>query len=215
MIDVLIETGSRRVFARALDWPGWARSARDADGALEALLSYAPRYAEVAGRSFQPPKTIKELRVAERAKGDATTDFGAPSIAAKADRTSLDETELKRLVGLLQAAWKAFDAAAKRAEGVTLATGPRGGGRGVEKIRAHVLEADDGYLRAAGGKAPKPASAPTTRKAFVELLQARARGEEPELSPRRKTPLWSPRFTIARSAWHALDHAWEIEDRSP
>ena len=25
---------------------------------------------------------------------------------------------------------------------------------------------------------------------------------------------WGPRYAARRSAWHALDHAWEIEDRS-
>jgi hypothetical protein len=25
---------------------------------------------------------------------------------------------------------------------------------------------------------------------------------------------WSPRYAIRRSAWHSLDHAWEILDRS-
>jgi hypothetical protein len=26
---------------------------------------------------------------------------------------------------------------------------------------------------------------------------------------------WTPRFAIHRSAWHAIDHAWELEDRVP
>jgi hypothetical protein len=25
---------------------------------------------------------------------------------------------------------------------------------------------------------------------------------------------WPPRYAARRIAWHALDHAWEIEDRS-
>ena len=24
---------------------------------------------------------------------------------------------------------------------------------------------------------------------------------------------WTPRFALRRSAWHALDHAWELQDR--
>jgi len=46
-----------------------------------------------------------------------------------------------------------------------------------------------------------------------KLEERRRRGEEPPPNPRRTKPLWSPRFAIRRSAWHALDHAWEIEDR--
>ena len=40
-------------------------------------------------------------------------------------------------------------------------------------------------------------------------------------SPRAMTgePLtergWPPRYAARRIAWHALDHAWEIEDRLP
>ena len=46
-IEVYIEAGSKRVFAGALDWPGWCRSAKDEDGALAALVAYGPRYAAV------------------------------------------------------------------------------------------------------------------------------------------------------------------------
>ncbi|MDQ1616342.1 MAG: hypothetical protein QOJ60_2281, partial [Actinomycetota bacterium] len=47
-VRVALEVGARRVFAVALDWPGWARSAKDEQGAVDALLDYTPRYAEVA-----------------------------------------------------------------------------------------------------------------------------------------------------------------------
>jgi len=39
---VYLESGSRRTFAGAIDWPGWCRSGRDEASALEALLSYGP-----------------------------------------------------------------------------------------------------------------------------------------------------------------------------
>jgi hypothetical protein len=35
-VDAYLEVGAKRVFAGALDWPGWCRSARDEEGALEA-----------------------------------------------------------------------------------------------------------------------------------------------------------------------------------
>jgi hypothetical protein len=212
-LHVAIEKGHRRVFARAVDWPGFVRTARDEAAALETLIEYAPRYKQVAGRSFPAPKTTAALRVVERNKGDTTTDFGVPAIETKADRRALDADELRRLVRLLEASWSAFDAAAKKAAGKTLTTGPRGGGRSVEKMRAHVLEAERAYLAKLGGSAPKGASMQAARAAITSLLAERARGFEPELSPRRKSPLWTPQYTIARSAWHALDHAWEIEDR--
>lgn len=48
-LAVAIEAGARKVFASALDWPGWSRSARTEAEAVEVLLAYAPRYAIVAG----------------------------------------------------------------------------------------------------------------------------------------------------------------------
>ena len=44
-------------------------------------------------------------------------------------------------------------------------------------------------------------------KAFREAILAglEAAGEETK---------WPPRYAARRIAWHALDHAWEIEDRS-
>src|SRR5262249_61931163 len=46
---VYIESGSKRVFACALEWPGWCRSGKNEAQALEALAAAAPRYAVVAG----------------------------------------------------------------------------------------------------------------------------------------------------------------------
>ena len=40
---VYFEVGSRKVFACALDWPGWCRSAKTEEGALDALADYYER----------------------------------------------------------------------------------------------------------------------------------------------------------------------------
>jgi hypothetical protein len=36
-LDVYVETGAKRTFAGAVDWPGWCRSGRDEEAAIEAL----------------------------------------------------------------------------------------------------------------------------------------------------------------------------------
>lgn len=95
---VYLEIGQKRTFAAAIDWPGWARSGRDEEAALRALMDYASRYAHVLRRKM------------------------------------LD--------------------ALSTAQGVAPPSGPRGGKR------------------------------------------------------------WPWRYFVRRVAWHALDHAWEIEDRS-
>lgn len=220
-VPVYLEVGSCRTFAGALQWPGWCRSAREEGAALQALLDYAPRYAAALGplaREFTPPASTAGLRVAERLPGDATTDFGAPGAVPAADQAPLAGEELERLLALLQACWAAFDAAAEAAAGVQLRKGPRGGGREVDPMVQHVLGADRGYLSSLWAPVSVPADADPwaamarVRATALEALRARARGETPP--SRRPRRLWTPRYFIRRSAWHALDHAWEIQDRA-
>lgn len=204
MIDVCIETGKSRVFAIAVDWPGWARSAKTEAEAIETLLEYGDRYKRATGARV----AVKEANVVERVKGDASTDFGVPGFP-KADAEPLDARELGRQVKLLRACWTAFDDAARTAKGKTLTKGPRGGGRSLAKIVEHQRESELAYLGQLGGdrKANDP------RAALVEALDLRRRGELPDTGPRGGRR-WTPRQAIRRSAWHALDHAWEIEDRA-
>jgi len=120
---------------------------------------------------------------------------------------------------LLTASWEAFDEAARAARGKRLRLGPRGGGRSLAKIIDHVREADEAYLGALGARPPKAVTSDPSgsmdhlRTAFLATLTAVSRGE-PISEPRNTKKPWSPRYAIRRSAWHALDHAWEIEDRS-
>ena len=51
------------------------------------------------------------------------------------------------------------------------------------------------------------------RRAFVEAVTAKATGR-PLDNPNKVRRSWSARYAIRRSDWHALDHGWEIEDRS-
>jgi hypothetical protein len=50
--EVYVEAGKKKVFAGALDWPGWTRGGRDEHEALAALGAYAPRYAVVTERAL-------------------------------------------------------------------------------------------------------------------------------------------------------------------
>ncbi|HEV2686352.1 MAG TPA: hypothetical protein VGW79_06910 [Actinomycetota bacterium] len=202
------------MFAIALNWPGWTRSAKTEEDALETLFEYGLRYAKVVTKlAYVPPKSGAAFTIKERVKGDATTDFGAPGIAASKDGRQIKNDELTRLITILQRCWTAFDEAAAGNKLKKLRTGPRGGGRQVSAMVEHVNGADGAYLTRLGGtyKGDDPDE---LRATFVETLHSRARGEEPPPNPRRKAPLWVPRYAIRRSAWHALDHAWEIEDRA-
>jgi hypothetical protein len=121
--------------------------------------------------------------------------------------------ELERAAAVLGACWASFARAADAATGVTLRTGPRGGGRSVDKMRDHVRDAEGAYIGQLGSRAPA-ADLDATHDAFVATLSARVNGE-PLPNPRRTQKPWSPRYAVRRAAWHVLDHAWELEDRTP
>ena len=221
--EVYLEVGARRVFAGALAWPGWCRSARTEEAALETLLEYGSRYAAVmsgGGINFTPPRDVGDFEVVERLKGDATTDFGAPGAAPAADDDPLQTADLKRLRTILEACWAAFHSAADAASSKELRKGPRGGGRELAAIVEHVTDADAAYLRSLGGRFKRDETAEIATEAMrlrgeiIDAVSARARGEPGPDHPRRKAKLWTPRYFVRRSGWHALDHAWEIEDRA-
>ena len=220
-INVYVEAGQVKTFAAALDWPGWCRSGRDEDSALQALFDYAPRYARAiaaAHAGFDAPSDLAAFKVSVRQKGDATTDFGAISLAVPSDAERVKADNLKRWQNILNACWRTFDAAAESAAGKTLRKGPRGGGRELEKIIEHVRDVDNAYLSALGGKIKldkslEPADAiAQIREAILTTLAASVRGEIPTHGPRGGAR-WTPRYFVRRLAWHELDHAWEIEDR--
>jgi hypothetical protein len=217
-IRVAVDSGEKRAFATAVDWPGWARSAKTREEALELLVEYGTRYKKSVGRASAAltlPTSSADLEVVATVTGDKNADFGVPHATMKTDLEPISEKQLDEQVKFLRACWKAFADAAAAAHGKTLAAGPRGGGRTLAKIVEHVHGADrEAYIPTLGGKAPaKTAGRDEVETAFVEALHAKLRGELPERGP-RGGERWSARYAIRRSAWHALDHAWEIEDRS-
>jgi hypothetical protein len=207
MTSVYLEVGAQRVFACAFDWPGWCRSGRTAEAALEALAVSAPRYALVTAEAGLCMPAV-DFDVLERLIGNATTDFGAPGAIPAQDERPLKAAEAKRLAALVSACWTVFDrvVAAAPAE---LRKGPRGGGRDRDKIITHILDAEMAYTRQMGLREQAPrfddaAALATHRAAVVEVLQSATAGGR-----------WPLRYAVRRMGWHVMDHAWEIEDRTP
>lgn len=222
MIECYFEVSPRRTFAGALEWPGWCRSGKSEEAALEALAAYGSRYKRAMGaaaKTLELPAGPSGLEVVERIVGNATTEFGAPGKAPSFDEEPIGPHEGQRLQRILTACWRAFDKAARAATGKELMKGPRGGGRELNAIVSHVTEAEKSYLTQLGTKFRKEdgediaAETSRLRKAIIQTLNARAGGEFSDPSRRGKV-LWSPRYFVRRDAWHVLDHAWEIEDRA-
>jgi hypothetical protein len=211
---VYLELGKKRVFACALEWPGWCRSGKSETQALETLAAYAERYAEVAQQAGIPFWTnlANDFQVVERLTGTpGYPDFGAPGSIATSDRLPLTADEAERQAALVRASWVILDRIAATAP-AELRKGPRGGGRDRDKVVEHVLGAEAAYARQLGLKHRQPArdDAPAIaalRHEIVAVLSAASDG----------TPLrpkgWPSRYAARRIAWHVLDHAWEIEDR--
>jgi hypothetical protein len=217
--EVYLERGAKRVFAGAIEWPGWTRGGRDDDAAIEALVVHGPRYAAVVGSvhpSFRAPSDPSDVHIVERLKGDATTDFGAPSIAPRADARPVDTAEGDRLQAVLRSCWASFVRAVEAAEGVELAKGPRGGGRDLGAIVSHVVGAEASYVGrlGVGKRAPEDEVAfDDLRRVVLDAMTRVVVDGLPEAGP-RGGKIWSVRYFVRRAAWHVLDHAWEIEHRS-
>jgi hypothetical protein len=212
--DVYIETGGRRCFACSLEWPGWCRSGKTEGEALETLLAYAPRYAIVvaaAGLRF-PAKAQQRAEVVEHVEGSMATDFGVPGAPAAADAEPLTQAGATRLASLVAASWQVLDDVIAGAP-ATLRKGPRGGGRDRDAIATHVLEAEAAYARKLGlrWKAATLGDAAVMAEHRESILDVLRR---PSDGSRVVEKGWPPRYAARRIAWHALDHAWEIEDKS-
>jgi hypothetical protein len=215
-IPIYLERGAKKVFACSIDFPGWARSAKTDELAMEALAAYAPRYAEVAERAKvafpAPAKAAERFEVVERVKGGGATDFGVPHEITRADAEPLTARQAARQVELMRAAWATLDLIARSAP-AELRKGPRGGGRDRDKMLGHVLGAEAAYARMVGIKHPEPKVGDTRAiEALREELAGTLRGAS-DGSPLRPKG-WPPRYALRRIAWHVLDHAWEMQDRS-
>ena len=217
MTGVYLEIGKRRVFACAPGWPGWCRLGRDEEAALAALAAAAPRYAVLCARAgvpFDAPAAAAGFDVLERVTGSATTDFGALDVAPALDSERAPAEQVERLPGLIEAAWDLFEQTAAAAPAV-LRKGPRGGGRDRDAIVAHVRETEVLHARMLGlRERPFPAgdaaAAERVRAAILAEIVAAGAAASPADLARSRRPAG---FVARRTAWHALDHAWEIEDR--
>ncbi len=215
-LRVILEIGKkeRRIVAGAMDWPGLDRWGKTDDVAIEKLTSYLPRYAGVAELAGQAKKFAKhrDVEIVERVTGSGSADYwGIAHVPSEIERQVLSKSELERRLALLQACWDYFDSTAENVS-AELRPGPRGGGWTREEIIRHVhLNEPEQFTRKVEVR--------TTRETMLSA-DGRAAHREATLDAIRayntegKTArTWPIQFLIRRIAHHAMDHAWEMEDR--
>src|SRR5262249_23796467 len=181
MTSVLIETGATWTWASALDWPGWCRRGKGDEAALEQLLAYADRYAQVVP-GFRPGR----VEVVATVVGPKLNEW-APSVT----HPSEDALPTAKQLAALESCWAAFDRGVAGSS-AALQKGPRGGGRDRDAIVDHVMNAERAYGRKVGVRVP-PRTAWQEQRA--DLLGGLRKPEGP----------WLPRYAVRRIAWHVLD----------
>ena len=216
-IDTAEEAGQKRTFCWAIDWPGWARAGKtpSSPSRRSSPTRRATRRSPRGGPRLPGDPgavTAHDIYVVDPVPGGSGTDFGVPSAVTDADRRPADAAAAERIARLVAAAWTVVDRVAAGAP-AELRKGPRGGGRDTARIVAHVLDSDHAYAREIGVRlsAASPAdraAVEAERAATLDVLRRPSDGSP--LADRR----WPARYAARRIAWHALDHAWEIEDRS-
>lgn len=213
-IRVMVEQGKKKAVASAFDWPGWDRGGKSEAEALAVLATYKPRYAKVAELAGCADKfnATGKMKVVERVEGMGMTDFYTLSMrSARAEHLPMTDSECDRKVALLRACWNYFDAVASRVS-AQLRKGPRGGGRERDEIIRHVnvVEITD-FAQKVGVNAAEDAwRNPRSLRAYREAFCAAIRDYNARGAPART---WTVQFVIRHSAYHVLDHAWEMEDR--
>ena len=217
-VRTVVERGpkGKRAVAFGLDWPGWSRGAKSPELALETLESYRERYRPVAelaglGREFEE---AGPLEVIEDRVGTGSTDFWGISFSpCSAEHGPMGEAELERGITLLQACWAFFDAVAVRVS-PEMRKGPRGGGRDRDRIIRHTIRTEsEDFAKQVGLRIPEEAALSPEglrqhRESYVAAMRAYNAGEV-----ERRMRSWTLAFLIRHSAFHTLDHAWEMEDK--
>lgn len=217
-LRVTLEIGpkGKRVAAVAPDWPGLERGATTEAAAIERLRSYVPRYALVTRLAGMEAAfaTSPVVDVVEHYPGIGGTDFWGISFAfSSIDKQALSGEEMERELTLMRACWTFFDAVRVRVS-AEMQKGPRGGGRDREHIVRHTLAVEQGWASGVGVVTPDDAlltdeGLRTYRDAYCQAIRDyHAQGKQAG-----KQAKWPLRFLIRHTAFHALDHAWEMEDK--
>ena len=217
-VRTVIERGpkDKRSVAFSLDWPGWSRGAKTVALALDTLESYRERYRPVATLAGMTSEfdASGPIEVVEDRVGTGSTDFWGISFSPSAtEQGPMGEAELERGITLLRASWAFFDGVAARVS-PEMRKGPRGGGRDRDRIIRHTIRTEsEDFAKQVGLRIPEEAALSPDglrrhRETYVAAMRAYNAGQVP-----RRMRTWTLPVLIRHSAFHTLDHAWEMEDK--
>lgn len=212
---VTLEIGpkGKKVAAVAPDWPGLERGGKTGDEAIEKLRAYLPRYAPVArlagmGAAFD---ALEGVELVEQYPGTGSTDFWGISFAfSSIDRQDMSAGELERELRLMQACWAFFDDVRGRVS-AELRKGPRGGGRDRDRIVLHIFANEQDWAKGLGVVTPDDAM--LTGEGMQAHRDAYCQAIRDFHSQGKTAGKWPLRYLIRHTAFHTLDHAWEMEDK--
>jgi hypothetical protein len=212
---VTLEIGpkGKKVVAVAPDWPGLERGAKTAEDAIEGLRSYISRYAQVAKLAEMDAAfdTIKNFDVVEHYPGTGSTDFWGISFAfSSIDKQGMSGDELERELTRLQACWAVFDDVRRRVS-AEMQKGPRGGGRDRDRIVRHIFANEQDWAKGIGVLTPDDAM--LTDEGLKAHRDAYCHAIRDYHAQGKLAGKWPLRFLIRHTAFHTLDHAWEMEDK--
>ena len=215
VLRVTLEIGpkGKKVAAVAPDWPGLERGAKTGEAAIEKLQAYLPRYAQVAklagmDAAFAISTTVE---VVERYPGTGSTDFWGISYAfSDIDRQDLSSEELERELALMQACWAFFDEVRVRVS-AEMRKGPRGGGRERDHIVRHTIGVEQEWAEKVGVSTPP--DAPLSDEGLRAYRDGYCNAIRAFHSEGKMARTWPLRYLIRHTAYHTLDHAWEMEDK--
>jgi len=215
---VTLEMGpkGKKVVAVAPDWPGLERGAKTGEDAIERLRSYLPRYSQVARLAEMDTafNALRKVEVVEQYPGKGSTDFWGISFAfSSLDQQGLSVAELERELRLMQACWMFFDDVRRRVS-AEMRPGPRGGGRDRDQIVRHIFVNEQDWAKMIGVSTPDEAL--LTDEGMNAHRAAYCQGIRDYHSQGKlagKMAKWPLRYLIRHTAFHTLDHAWEMEDK--
>ena len=217
-IRATLEIGpkGKKVVAVAPDWPGLERGAKTGEEAIERLHSYISRYSQVVKLAKMDAEfaAIKNIKVVEQYPGTGSTDFWGISFAfSSIDKQRMSGDELERELKLMQACWAYFDKVRGRVS-AEMQKGARGGGRDRDHIVRHTFAAERDWARMIGVLTPEDMM--LTAKGLTAYRDAYChaiRDFHSQGKTAGKMAKWPLRYLIRHTAFHTLDHAWEMEDK--